>query len=401
MRLLDATTAEVYTKDELRQKLEKSAKTGKPLRVKLGVDPTAPDIHLGHAVVLRKMRAFQDLGHIGVLIIGDYTARVGDPTGRSKTRPQLSDDEIEANAKTYKEQVFRILDPERTEIVCNGDWFKELAFSDVIRLASRFTIARLLERDDFTIRLGKNLPISLHEILYPVMQAYDSVMVKADVELGATEQTFNILMGRQLQDQMGQERQIGLLAPILTGICGSVRMSKSIGNYIGIMEKPSDMFGKTMSIKDELIGEYLRLATDFEASHIERLERALADQSKNPRDIKFEVAKRIVAIYHGDEAADEAASEFERVFSRGMAPSEMPVMTLHEQHITDGRVWIANLLKIAGVATSNSSALGLVRQGAVSLDGKQVTLDHADVKVASGMVLKVGKHRFFNIQLER
>ncbi|MBN1594171.1 MAG: tyrosine--tRNA ligase [Candidatus Coatesbacteria bacterium] len=398
-QLLDARTAEVYTKEELHKKLQRSAETGIPLRVKLGVDPTAPDIHLGHTVVLRKMRAFQDLGHTGVLIIGDYTALVGDPTGRSKTRPQLSYEEIEHNAATYREQVFKILDPERTEIVHNGDWFKKLSFGEVLRLTSRFTVARLLERDDFANRFSKNLPISLHEVMYPIMQAYDSVMVRADVELGATEQTFNILMGRQLQENMGQERQIGLLAPILTGTCGSVRMSKSIGNYIGIAESPSEIFGKTMSIPDNLIGEYLRLASEFEADEVERFERSLSDGSANPRDVKFQLARHLVSLYHGDDAADKAGSEFEQIFSKRDLPDEMPVLELKRDELEEGRIWIVKLLKLANAASSNSNAIGLVQQGAVQLDGARVDADAPDVKIESGMTLKVGKRRFFRIEL--
>jgi len=397
--LLDSRVAEVFTKDELREKLARSERERRPLRVKLGVDPTAPDIHLGHAVVLRKMRAFQDLGHTGVLIIGDYTAMVGDPSGKNKTRPQLSYDEIEQNAATYREQVFKILDPERTEIVLNGEWFRKLAFADVLRLASRFTVARLLERDDFEKRLAKQQPISLHEVMYPVMQAYDSVMVRADVELGATEQTFNILMGRQLQEQMGQERQIGLLVPILTGICGTVRMSKSIGNYIGIAESPQEMFGKTMSIPDRLLAEYLRLATDYRPDEVERLERALADGSANPRDVKFQMAKRIVAMYHGEESSELAASDFERVFKRKEAPREMPVVGLSSKDLKEGKIWIAKLLRLANAASSNSNALGLVRQGAVSIDGAPVDAGRPDVAVKSGMTLKVGKRRFFRIEI--
>ncbi|MBN2208185.1 MAG: tyrosine--tRNA ligase [Candidatus Coatesbacteria bacterium] len=400
-RLLDFRTAEVFTREELREKLAHSERDNKPLRIKLGVDPTAPDIHLGHAVVLRKMRQFQDLGHIGVLIIGDYTAMVGDPSGRSKTRPQLSYEEIERNAATYREQVFKILDPKRTEIVLNGDWFKKLSFKEVMELTSRFTVARLLERDDFEKRLSTGQPLGLHEILYPVMQAYDSVMVQADVELGATEQTFNILMGRQLQEQMGQERQIAFLVPVLTGTCGSVRMSKSIGNYIGIAESPQEMFGKTMSIKDSLIVEYLRLATDYEIGEIERLEKALSEGEVNPRDVKFQLAERIAALYHGQTASQGAASDFERVFKRGESPSEMPVLEVKEEDLRDGKVWIAKLLRLAKAADSNSNALGLVSQGAVFIDGVRVDAEAPDVKVASGMTLRVGRHRFFRVELSK
>ena len=398
-RLLGSCVAEVFTQEELRAKLVRSAQEQRPLRVKLGVDPTAPDIHLGHTVVLRKMRAFQDLGHTGVLIIGDYTAMVGDPSGRNKTRPQLSYDEIEQNAATYREQVFKILDPKRTEIVLNGEWFRKLAFADVLRLASRFTVARLLERDDFSKRLAKSLPISLHEVMYPLMQAYDSVMVRADVELGATEQTFNILMGRQLQEQMGQERQIGLLVPILTGICGTVRMSKSIGNYIGIAESPQEIFGKTMSIPDKLLVEYLRLVTDYEPDQVKRLEKALAVGEANPRDVKFQLAKRLVAMYQGKELSELAASDFERVFKRKESPREAPVVKVRSKDLNEGKVWIARLLRLADAASSNSDALGLVRQGAVSIDGAPVNPGAPDVPVASGMTLKVGKRRFFRIEI--
>lgn len=397
-RLVDFRVANVYTVEQLRDKLRKAEQEKRPLRVKLGVDPTAPDIHLGHTVALRKMRAFQDLGHLGILIIGDYTGMIGDPSGRSKTRPQLSYDQIRANAETYKQQVFKILDPARTKIVYNGEWFAKLEFAELLRLASRFTVARLLERDDFDSRLKKGQAISLHEILYPVMQAYDSVMVQADVELGGTDQTFNILLGRHLQEQMGQEPQVGFIVPILTGICGSVRMSKSVGNYIAVAESPQQMFGKTMSIPDALLAEYMRLATDFDEEQIKRIERGLAAGTEHPRDVKFQIARRIVELYHGKEAAQTAASEFESIFKEGKSPTQMPVIKLDLEELEGGKVWIARLLRLAGVATSNQQALQLVRQRAVSIDGKLVQSHDSDIPVTPGMVLKVGKHRFFRIE---
>ncbi|MFS8639358.1 MAG: tyrosine--tRNA ligase [Symbiobacteriaceae bacterium] len=386
--------AEIISEDELLDKLRRSRREGRPLRVKLGLDPTAPDIHLGHTVVLRKLRQFQDLGHQVVLIIGDFTGRIGDPTGKSVTRPQLTEAEVRANAATYARQLGKILDPARTEIVFNNDWLGRLTFAEVIQLAARYTVARMLERDDFAQRYREGRPIAIHEFLYPLAQAYDSVAVRADVELGGTDQKFNLLVGREIQREYGQEPQVALLMPLLEGTDGRDKMSKSLGNYIGIDEPPAEMFGKAMSIPDELIVKYMTLVTDLDLEEIRSLERGMAAGRVNPRDAKLRLAHALVRMYHGQEAADAAQDEFLRVFSRRELPSELP-----ELAVAAGEMDAVRLLRETGMAASNSEARRLIGQGAVRLDGQRVTDPNAPLHIADGAVLQVGKRRFARLRV--
>ncbi len=382
----------IFSVDELAERLKAAAADGRQLRVKLGLDPTAPDIHLGHTVVLGKMRKFQDLGHKAVLIIGDYTARVGDPTGQNSTRPILSPEEIEANAATYISQAGKVLDtdPAKLEIRNNSEWLENLSFADVLRLTAQMTVARMLERDTFEQRYKAGVPIGVHEFLYPLMQAYDSVCIEADVELGGTDQTFNNLAGRQLQSNAGQKPQIVMVMPILVGLDGVQKMSKSKGNYIGVTDAPNDMFGKVMSIPDELMENYFTLLTDLPVEAI----RTLVDPAKtHPRQAKAELGKMIVARFH-DEAAGEAASaEFDRIFAEKKLPTDMP-----EIAVATATIGIVGLITTAGFAKSNGEARRLIKQNAVSIDDVKITDIEAEVTVKDGQVLKVGKRRFGKIK---
>lgn len=380
----------------LEEKLEKSARTGKPLRVKLGLDPTAPDIHLGFAVVLRKLRQFQDLGHQVVIIIGDYTALIGDPSGRSATRPMLSREEIQENGRTYVDQLSRILDRERTEVRFNSEWLGPLDFADVVRLSSRMTVAQVMERDDFANRFAKGEPISLHELLYPLAQAYDSVAIEADVEMGGQDQTFNILAGRDLQREMGQDPQIGFFMPLLVGLDGVKKMSKSLGNYVGVSEPPDAMFGKLMSISDEMMQSYFELCTDVPMDEVAALLESARSGRTNPKDVKRRLAREIVAMYHGAAAADAADAEFERVHARRETPADMPEYAIDDAVIKNGRVWICRLLVAANLAASTGEARRLVEQGGVQLDGVKVPSPSAefDPDELDNRVLKVGARHF-------
>ncbi|HUS91381.1 MAG TPA: tyrosine--tRNA ligase [Phycisphaerae bacterium] len=381
----------LYTPEELQQRLTDAAGAGRQMRIKLGLDPTAPDIHLGHTVVLRKVRQFQDLGHKAVIIIGDYTARVGDPTGVNKTRPMLSPEQIDANAATYIDQAGTVLDtsPDKLEIRKNGEWLAGLRLADILRLASQMTVARMMERDTFETRYKAGVPIGVHELLYPLMQGYDSVSIAADVELGGTDQTFNNLVGRQLQAHAGQKPQIVMIMPILVGLDGTEKMSKSKGNYIGVTEGPNDMFGKVMSIPDALMPNYYTLLTDLPGEEVHAL---LDPAQTHPRDAKVRLARWVVNEFHGPEAADAAAAEFDRVFSRRDVPTDMP-----EIRAPAGTIGIVELITAAGFAESNGEARRLVKQNAVSLDGEKITDIHAEVSVSPGQVLRVGKRRFGRI----
>jgi len=386
----------IIHEDELRTKLERALSRQRPLRVKLGVDPTAPDIHLGHTVVLRKLRQFQDLGHTAVLIIGDYTAMVGDPSGRSKTRPQLTYADVEANARTYIEQVSKVLRTDRLEVVRNGDWFRKMTFLEVLRLASKMTVARMLERDDFAKRYSAGNPIALHEFLYCLMQGYDSVQVRADVELGGTDQTFNLLVGRDLQRDAGQEPQVCVTTPILPGLDGVQKMSKSLGNHVGVTDPPSGpdgMFGKIMSIPDDLMRDYFILLTNLPTDEIETI------LAGHPRDAKARLATEITAFFHGREAARAAAEEFDRVFRERQLPDEIPECHVPPDLLKDGKVWIVALVAATGFVASRSEARRLIAQGGVSLDGERITDVEAQVALRGGEVLRVGKRRFARIQL--
>jgi len=394
MATLRRGTVGIVSEQELRAKIEASAKTGRPLRVKLGIDPTAPDIHLGHTVVLRKLRHFQDLGHLAVLIIGDYTTLVGDPSGRSKTRPMLSIEEVNANAQTYVEQVGKVIDLKRAEVRRNGEWFARMTFTDVLRLASKMTVARMLERDDFSKRYKAGEPIAVHELLYPLMQGYDSVMVQADVELGATEQTFNLLVGRELQRDAGQEAQVCLTLPVLPGTDGVQRMSKSIGNYIGVDESPQQMYGKVMSIPDHIMRDMFVLATDVPEGEINRL---LAPGA-HPRDAKAALARRIVEMYHSTQAAQAAEAEFNRIFAEHELPSDMPQVELPAGKLKGGSIWIVDLLREAGLVSSGSEARRLVAQGGVEIDGQRIDDEQAQIALSKPVVIKAGKRRFARVK---
>ncbi|MDD5560426.1 tyrosine--tRNA ligase [Candidatus Methylomirabilis sp.] len=390
---------EIVSEEELLGKLERSLRTGVPLRVKLGADPSAPDLHLGHTVVLRKLRQFQDLGHQVIFLIGDFTGMIGDPTGRSETRKPLSVEEIQANATTYKKQIFRILDQSRTEIRFNSEWLNQMGFTDVIRLAAQYTVARLLERDDFQKRYREGRPIGVHEFLYPLAQGHDSVVLRADVELGGTDQKFNLLVGRELQRDHGQEPQVALITPLLEGTDGVQKMSKSLGNYIGIDEPAREVYGKTMSIPDALIVKYAELVAGMSPDAIEAMEEGLKLGTLHPRSAKADVARRLVALYHGEQAADEAAHEFDRIFREKRLPDVILEFQVPEGHIDQeegikNTVPLAWLIAASSGAKSISEAKRLIRQGGVSLDGEVIRDEYAKVPTDQEYVLRVGK-RFF------
>ena len=392
--VIKRNTMEIISEDELLQKLERSIASGKPLQVKLGLDPSAPDLHVGHAVVLHKMREFQELGHDIVIILGDFTGMIGDPTGRTVTRKQLTEEDVLTNARTYREQLFKILDKEKTRVVFNSSWLKILTFADVIQLASKLTVARMLEREDFSNRMKNQQPISIHEFFYPLMQGYDSIALKADVEFGATEQKFNLLMGRQLQREYGQEPQVAIMMPILTGLDGEQKMSKSLGNYIGINEPPGEIFGKAMSIPDNLMPEYFRLCTDFEPGEIADMEAGLEKGTLHPRDAKMRLAGRLVSMYHGEEESRRAAEEFKKIFQRGDLPSDMREFSVAGELEADGSINIVRLLTRAGLVKSTSEARRMISQGAVKLDGDKVLDYNLAFMPAEGSVLQVGKRKF-------
>ena len=386
---------EILSEEELRLKLERSRQTGRPLRVKQGFDPTAPDIHLGHTVGLRILRRFQSLGHTIVLIVGDYTAMVGDPSGRSATRPRLTREQILANARTYQEQFFKILDRERSEVRFNGDWFAKMAFADVLELCARFTVARLLERDDFQKRFRDNVPISLHELLYPVMQGYDSVVIEADVEIGATEQKFNLLAARGLQKDYGQEPQVALTFPVLPGVDGVRRMSKSLGNYVGVDEPPEQMYGKLMSIPDALTAVYVERLAAWDAAEKAEALRALA-AGNDPMGGKARLALHLVELYHGRDSAEAARDHFDRVVRRKEEPEDVPEREVVAWAPT---LWLPRLLKECGLVPSTSEARRLIAAGGVLVDGQKVTKPETELPGGEGASyrLKVGKRQFLRV----
>jgi len=397
LKIIKRGVAEILPEDLLIEKLKRSIATGVPLRVKLGLDPTAPDIHLGHTVVLRKLKQFQDLGHQVVIIIGDFTGRIGDPSGKSETRKQLSEEQVRANAQTYQEQIFQILDKDKTEVVYNSAWLGELKFADVLKLAAQYTVARMLERDDFSKRFHENRPIGIHEFFYPLMQGYDSVAVRADIECGGTDQKFNLLMGRHLQPEFGQEPQVAITMPILEGLDGVNKMSKSLGNYIGISEPPQDIYGKAMSIPDELMLRYYELVTDISNEELEKLREDLAAGRVHPRDAKMRLAHTLVRLYHGEQQADAAQAEFIKVFQQRELPSDMPEFIYPPN---TEPLWLPKLLVALGLAASNSEARRAVQQGAVKINGEKVTNPDMDVVLADQMVLQVGKRKFAKIKIQ-
>lgn len=390
--LLCRNAVDVISKEEFKSLLESSEKENRPLRIKAGFDPSAPDIHLGHTVLLRKLREFQDLGHKVIFIVGDFTAMIGDPTGRSQTRPALSDKEIEINAKTYQDQAFKILDkdPKKIEIVRNSKWLAKMPISDFLRqVAARTTVARILERDDFKKRMAENQPLSMLELLYPLFQGYDSVEVKADVELGGTDQKFNLLVGRDLQRAFNQKPQVVMTLPLLVGLDGTQKMSKSLGNYIAVNDSAKDIFGKVMSIPDTLMPMYFDLLT---GENGEETRKKVSAGSIHPRDAKVKLAVEIVTFYYGEKEGGRQFEEFERVFSRKENP-ENP----EELKVVEKEIWIAELLKRAGAASSTSEAKRLIEQGAVSLDGEKVSDFNLKVAVKKGLLLKAGKKKFIKL----
>jgi len=396
IKIISKGAEEIIETGELEEKLRRSQETDRPLTVKLGLDPTAPDIHLGHTVVLRKIRQFQDLGHRAVIIIGDFTGMIGDPTGKSRTRRQLSRDKVMENARTYEEQIYKVLDRDKTELRFNSEWLSKLNLADVINLASRYTVARMLEREDFRARFETNEPIAIHEFLYPLMQGYDSVVVKADVELGATEQRFNILMGRKLQKDFGQKSQVALFMPVLEGTDGVDKMSKSLGNYIGINEDAPNMYGKVMSIPDQLIVKYFRLVTDVHPDEIDEMERAMRNNEVNPRDLKMKLALEITKLYHGDWEAVRAEQNFVSVFQKKGIPDDIMEYRLDDKLFSESSVDMADLLVKLGFCSSKSEARRLISQGAVRINGRKLT-DMYAVGLDNGDIIQAGKLKFARI----
>jgi tyrosyl-tRNA synthetase len=394
MALLSKGAAEIIREEELKEKLAQSFMSGKPLRVYLGVDPTAPDIHLGHTVVLRKLRHFQEMGHTAVFLIGDFSAMIGDPTGQSETRPPLTREQVQKHSETYLKQVFKILDKKTTEVRYNSEWLGKMSSEEIVRLCSHYRLARMLEREDFRSRLDKNQPISVHELLYPLLTAYDAVALKSDVELGATEQKFNLLVHREIQREYGLSGQVILTMPILVGLDGTRKMSKSLGNYVGITDAPGEIFGKIMSISDELMWQYYELLTDFSSPVIVRLKEEVRMGVLHPKDAKMQLAHTIVASYHGEDAAKKAAEEFQLVFRDRQAPTEIP-----EMRVTWGTRPLFSLLTETGLASSRSEAERLIKQGGVEVNGqvekdvkRTIVLNPGDL-----LPLRVGKKKFLRV----
>ena len=388
---LSRGTDEVLPEDGLLAKLKK----GRPLIVKAGFDPTAPDLHIGHTVLINKMRQFQQLGHDVVFLIGDFTGMIGDPSGKNATRPPLSPDDIKANAETYEAQIFKILDADKTRVEFNSNWMGDMDAAGLIKLAARHTVARMLERDDFNKRYKGGQSISIHEFLYPLVQGYDSVALKADVELGGTDQKFNLLVGRQLQQDFGQEPQIVMTTPLLEGLDGVQKMSKSLDNYIGITDAPGEMFGKIMSISDDLMWRYFEVLSFRSLDNIARLKKSVAD-GMNPRDAKFELGVEIVARFYDDAAAEDARQEFISRFQKGAMPDEIPDKALDSQ---DGQLGIAHLLKAAGLVSSTSEAFRMIKQGAVKIDGERVEDRGLQIEAGSTHIYQVGKRKFARVTL--
>ena len=395
LRIIKSGVFEIKPEELLIKKLKRD----EPLNIKLGVDPTAPDIHIGHAVPLRKLRAFQELGHHVTLIIGDGTALIGDPSGRNSTRPQLTSKQVAANAQTYVNQAFKILDPEKTTLRHNSEWLLSMGLEDILKVTGLFTVARILERDDFSKRYNGNLPIGVHEFLYPIMQAYDSVMIKADVELGGTDQLFNLMAGRELMEKMGMEPQVCLTLPLLEGTDGVRKMSKSYGNYVGLTDEPADMFGKVMSIPDEIMVKYFRLASTLSVDEIDSIEAGLAAGELHPNKVKRQLAANIVAAYHGEEAAGAAEADFDRVFKNHDAPKDIPEFAADLTPNDEGKVYLAKLIADAGLAKSAGEARRLIDGGGVKVNGAAIPAKeyNVDPSMLAGAVLQVGKRKFVRL----
>jgi len=396
MALIKRGAVEILLEKELEEKLQKSVKTGVPLKVKAGFDPTAPDLHVGHTVLLHKMRQFQQLGHEIYFLIGDFTGMIGDPTGKSETRKPLTREDVLRNAETYKEQVFKILDPAKTKVVFNSDWLSKLNASDMIGLASKYTVARMLEREDFSNRFANQLPISIHEFLYPLIQGYDSVALEADVELGGTDQKFNLLVGRELQRGWGQAPQSVITMPLLEGLDGVNKMSKSLGNYIGINEPPDEIFGKVMSISDQLMLRYYELLSDMSLADLEKLKAGIRNHSLHPMDVKKRLGRELVARYHCADAADQAEENFVKRFRDNQTPDEMPEITMPAD---EGKILLCKVLAQAGLVKSNSEGRRAILQGGVKVNGDKITDENMEMASNQGYVIQVGKRRFVRVTL--
>lgn len=399
LRTIGRGTAEIVPEDELRSKIARSVATGKPLRIKLGLDPSAPDIHIGHTVVMQKLRQFQDLGHHVQLLIGDFTGRIGDPTGKSETRKQLTEEDVKRNAQTYREQIMKILDPDKTEVVFNSTWLSPMTFADVVALSAKYTVARMLEREDFTKRYANGLPISIHEFFYPLMQGYDSVALESDVELGGTDQKFNLLMGRTLQKEYGKEPQIAIMMPLLEGLDGVQKMSKSLGNYIGIDEPPKEIYGKAMSVPDELMPKYYELTTDIGLDELDALKKGLSDGTVHPRDAKMKLAYTLVRMYHGEAAAKEAEAHFVTVFQQRALPDEIEPFAVPAEELDDGAIRLVKLLLISGLQPSGAEARRTIQGGGVKINEAKQTDPNAEVRLKDGDIVQVGKRKFIQIKL--
>ncbi len=391
LEIIKRGIVDLIEEPELIQKLERYYRTGKPLKIKAGFDPTAPDLHLGHTVLLRKLKHFQDLGHEVYFLIGDFTAMIGDPTGRSETRPALTKEQVLENAKTYKEQVFKILDEKKTKVVFNSAWFSQMKAEDIIRLCAKYTVARILEREDFKKRFESGLPIALHELIYPLFQAYDSVALEADIELGGTDQLFNLLIGRDIQREYGQEPQVIITLPLLEGLDGVQKMSKSLGNYVGIMEPPKEMFGKLMSIPDALMWKYYELLTDLPLEEIHKMKREIEEGRYHPKEAKKRLARLIVSQYHSEEEALKAEEEFERVFSKRELPTEVET-----SEITEGRVYLPRLLRDLEIVKSSSEAKRLIAQRAIDINKETITSEEYAFSKGE-YILRIGKKRFVKL----
>ncbi|WP_335872310.1 tyrosine--tRNA ligase [Bacillus sp. 2205SS5-2] len=388
---------EIIPEKELKEKIAKSIIKNQPLKIKLGVDPSAPDVHLGHTVVLNKLKQFQDNGHIIQLIIGDFTGKIGDPTGKSSERKQLTDAEVKLNAKTYSEQFGKVIDMEKVELFYNSKWLTPLNFEDIIHLASKITVARLIERNDFSNRISVGKPISLHEFFYPLMQGYDSVILESDIEIGGTDQHFNVLMGRHLQEHYGKEKQVVLMLPLIEGLDGVEKMSKSKNNYIGVEEEPSQMFGKTMSIPDELITKYFDLLTNLTVEEKQIIHNDLSEGTLHPRDAKIHLGKTIVTMYHGSEAAKRAEENFKAVFQKGAIPNDIAVVKWRGGN----KVLVTELLFEVGMQSSKSEARRMIQNGGIRINTEKVTDVNLTVDVTEGMILQVGKRKFIKLEIEK
>ncbi len=395
--IISRGVSEILPENELRKKLHQAVEEKRPLRVKAGFDPTAPDIHLGHTVLIHKMRQFQDLGHEVIFLIGDFTGMIGDPTGKSETRKQMTTDEVQANAGTYQKQAFKILDPEKTRVVFNSNWLKKMTAEELIRLASKHTVARMLEREDFKSRFGKGLPIGIHEFIYPLIQGYDSVMLKSDIEIGGTDQKFNMLVGRELQREFRLDPQVIIMMPILEGLDGVNKMSKSLNNYIGISEAPEDIFGKIMSISDELMARYYNLVSVKTLAEIEKLNNGLKVGSIHPMEAKKELAMEIIGRFFGEDAAVKAKDAFETVFRDKGVPDEIELVSLD---IKEENVWLPGALSSLKMVKSNSEGKRFIRQGAVSIDGKKILDENLRVENGREYLIKAGKRKFIRVRFK-